>query len=72
MSERTLWYNGREPVVVSEIRQFVKSLTDINFVINPYDPCVANKMIDGKQMPILFHVNNCKLSPIASERSLIV
>jgi hypothetical protein len=26
-------------------RRFVKSLTDIYFVINPYDPCVANKMI---------------------------
>jgi hypothetical protein len=23
--------------------KFVKSLTDIDFVINPYDPCVANK-----------------------------
>jgi hypothetical protein len=43
-------------------RKFVKSLTDIGFVINPYDPCVANKMIDGKQMTIIFHVDDCKLS----------
>jgi hypothetical protein len=44
-------------------RKFVKSLTDINFVIvNPYDPCVANKMIKGKQMTICFHVDDCKLS----------
>ena len=42
--------------------KFVKSLMDIGFVINPYDPCVANKMIDGKQMTILFHVDDCKLS----------
>ncbi len=34
-------------------RKFAKSLTDIDFVINPYDPCVANKMIDGKQCTIL-------------------
>jgi hypothetical protein len=27
-------------------RKFVKSLTDIDFVINPYDPCVANKKIE--------------------------
>ena len=37
-------------------RKFTKSLTDIGFIINPYDPCVANKMIDGEQMTILFHV----------------
>jgi hypothetical protein len=29
-------------------RKFVKSLTNIEFVINPYDPCVANKTIEGK------------------------
>jgi hypothetical protein len=43
-------------------RKFVKSLTDIDFVINPYDPCVANKMIEGDQMTICFHVDDCKLS----------
>jgi hypothetical protein len=31
-------------------------------VINPYDPCVANKMIEGDQMTICFHVDYCKLS----------
>jgi hypothetical protein len=29
-------------------RKFVKILTDIGFTINPYDPCVANKIIEGK------------------------
>jgi hypothetical protein len=29
-------------------RKFVKSLTDIGFIINPYDPCIANKIIEGK------------------------
>jgi hypothetical protein len=43
-------------------RKFVKSLTDIDFVINPYDPCVARKMIEGEQMTIYFHVDDCKLS----------
>jgi hypothetical protein len=33
-------------------RKLVKSLTDIDFVINPYDPCVANKMIEGDHMTI--------------------
>jgi hypothetical protein len=40
----------------------VKSLMDIVFIINPYDPCVANKIIEGKQITICFHVDDCKLS----------
>jgi hypothetical protein len=43
-------------------RKLVKSLTDIDFVMNPYDPCVSNKMIEGNQMTICFHVDDCKLS----------
>jgi hypothetical protein len=43
-------------------QKFIKSLTDIDFVINPYDPCVANKMIKGDHMTICFHVDYCKLS----------
>jgi hypothetical protein len=43
-------------------RKFVNSLTDIEFVINPYDPCVTNKNIEGEQMIICFHVDDCKLS----------
>jgi hypothetical protein len=43
-------------------RKFVKSLMDIDFVINPYDSCVANKKIEDQQMTICFHVDDCKLS----------
>jgi hypothetical protein len=43
-------------------RKFVKSLTDIDFVINPYDLCVTNNIIEGDQMTICFHVDDCKLS----------
>jgi hypothetical protein len=32
--------------------KFVKSLMDIGFIINPYDPCVANKIIEDTQMTI--------------------
>jgi hypothetical protein len=28
---------------------FVADLTSIGFEINPYDPCVANKVVDGKR-----------------------
>ena len=32
------------------------------FKINPYDPCIANKMVNGKQMTIAWHVNDLKVS----------
>jgi hypothetical protein len=43
-------------------RKFVKSLTEVGLIINRYDPCVSNKIIEGKQMTICFHVDDCKLS----------
>jgi hypothetical protein len=42
--------------------KFVKSMTYIDFVINPYDLCVANERIESKQMTICFNVDDCKLS----------
>jgi hypothetical protein len=41
---------------------FRKDLDDIGFVFNPYDPCVANKKVQGLQQTILFHVDNLKSS----------
>jgi Reverse transcriptase (RNA-dependent DNA polymerase) len=34
------------------------------FKINPYDTCVANKMINGKQCTILWHVDDLKISHV--------
>ena len=42
-------------------RKFAQILTDVGFNINPYNPCVTNHMIDGQQMTICYHVDNCKL-----------
>ena len=38
--------------------KFTKRLTSIGFEINPYDPCVSNKVINGSQMKICFHVDD--------------
>jgi len=43
-------------------KKFVKSLTKHGFKLNPYDGCVANKTVKGKQMTVCFHVDDCKLS----------
>ena len=37
------------------------------FEINTYDWCVANKMIDGKQSTILWHVYDLKISHVLFE-----
>ena len=30
--------------------------------MNPYDPCVANKTVDGSGLTVCFHVDDCKIS----------
>ena len=37
------------------------------FVPNPYDPCVMNKTINGKQCTILWHVDDLKISHVDPE-----
>jgi hypothetical protein len=43
-------------------RKFAESLECKKFIKNPYDPCLWNKVIKGKQCTIYFHVDNCKIS----------
>jgi hypothetical protein len=49
-------------------RQFRGDLEKIGFVFNPYDPCVANKLIDGKQHTVRFYVDDLKSSHVNSKR----
>jgi hypothetical protein len=41
-----------------------KKLVKWGFEINPYDWCVANKTINGKQCTILWHVDDLKISHV--------
>jgi hypothetical protein len=34
------------------------------FTLNPYDPCVANKMVTGNQLTVTWHVDDLKLSHV--------
>jgi hypothetical protein len=38
--------------------KLVAGLLSLGYTINPYDPCMANKMINGQKMTILWHVDN--------------
>ena len=46
-----LWYN-----------LFTSTLEKMGFVLNPYDLCVANKTINGKQCTICWYVDDLKIS----------
>ena len=43
---------------------FHNTLKDMGFVLNPYDPCVANCMIQGKQCTIACYVDDNKISHV--------
>ena len=44
-------------------KKFVKSLVKQGFKLNPYDECVANKIVKGKQITLCFYVDGCKRFP---------
>jgi hypothetical protein len=43
-------------------RKLISELKGMGFEINPYDPCVVNKMINGSQMTVRWHVDNLMIS----------
>jgi hypothetical protein len=50
-------------------RKLIADLISIDFKINPYDPCVANKIINGKQLTVCWHVDDLFLG---HEDSIVV
>jgi hypothetical protein len=47
-------------------KKFVKSLISKRFKLNPYDPCIVNKWVNGKQLNVCFHVDDCKILHVCS------
>jgi hypothetical protein len=41
-------------------------LVEWGFTPSPYDPCVTNKMVDGKQLTVAWHVDDLKASHVLS------
>ena len=44
--------------------KFFENLKSVGFQLNPYDPCVANKIVDGAQLKFVWHVEDLKVSHI--------
>ena len=45
-------------------RKLRRDLEGVGFTVNPYDPCVANKMVDGAQLTVVWHVDDMKISHV--------
>ena len=44
--------------------KLTKALPSYSFELKPYNPCVANKMVNGEQLTVCWHVDNLKSSHI--------
>ena len=48
-------------------RKLRSDLESIGFVVNPYDPCVANMEQGGSQLTVVWHVDDLKISHVQKE-----
>mmetsp|Transcript_17391 Transcript_17391/g.36461 ORF Transcript_17391/g.36461 Transcript_17391/m.36461 type:complete len:230 (+) Transcript_17391:3553-4242(+) len=77
----TLWTKG-EPMLYFTLQKalygclrlvllfhlkLVADLEGQGFCLNLYDPCVANKVVNGSQMTLTFHVDDIKISHLDPE-----
>ena len=76
-----VYENGRKVIYVTVLKaiygmlqaallwykKFRSGLEGIGFKFNGYDPCVANRVVDGKQHTIRFHVDDVMSSHVKSE-----
>ena len=76
--QQFLTYERNRPVIYAELKKalygtvqaaylFWQNLTSflvdkLGFKVNPYDPCVANKVVDGAQCTVVWHVDDLKVS----------
>ena len=55
---------GMMKVSVLYYKKFREDIESIGYKVNPYDPCVANKVIKGKPHTIVLHVDDVKASHV--------
>jgi hypothetical protein len=59
--------NGMMKSALLFYKKLVAELGVMGFEINPYYPCVANKMVNGTQMTIRWHVDDLMISHFNQE-----
>ncbi len=45
-------------------QKLAPELKSMGFVVNPYDPCIANKIEDGHQLTLQSHVDDLMISHV--------
>ena len=58
---RKAMYGLLQSVLLFYLR-VVKDLKEYGFELNPYDPCMANKLMNGTQMTVTWHMDDLKVS----------
>jgi hypothetical protein len=53
-------------------RKLVSELQEMGFEINPYNPCVANKMVNGTQLMVRWHVDDLMISHLSQDKIMKV
>jgi hypothetical protein len=51
-------------------RKLIKELKEMGFEINPYNPCVANKLVDGTKMTVRWNVDDLMISHVSQFKIL--
>jgi hypothetical protein len=59
VAEGTIWMPAKRSFVLQETHEGTRGKL---FKLNRYDPCVANKIVRGKQFTVLCHVDDLKMS----------
>jgi hypothetical protein len=48
-------------------RKLISELKEMGFEVNPYNPCVVNKIVNRSHMTIQWHVNDLMISHSSSK-----
>ena len=54
-------------VVLLWYKKFKSDFEEIGFVFNPYNTCVANQIVKGKQHTVRFHVDDLMSSHVDAQ-----
>ncbi len=60
-TESALQYDEK---CVTLLPKLVSELKSMGYVVNPYDPCIANKIVDEHRLTLQWHVDNLMISHV--------
>jgi hypothetical protein len=64
MPPKGIIWNDEECTLILKL---ISELKGMGFEVKPYDPCIANKMVNGIQMMVRWHVDDLMISHSSNE-----